>query len=105
MKKRITACLLCLLLLPALTLFAAAKSGRLDAAVAAETRAIAVEIESEGTVLLKTRTARTTIPMGETTSGAVTTCSAKRAARLNCSFFRNRSAPTAPPRADSSNKH
>ncbi len=53
MKKRITACLLCLLLLPALTLFAAAKSGRLDAAVAAETRAIAVEIESEGAVLLK----------------------------------------------------
>lgn len=53
MKKRITACLLCLLFLPALTLFAAAKSGRLDAAVATETRAIAVEIESEGAVLLK----------------------------------------------------
>ena len=53
MKKRIVAGLLCLFVLPALSLFAAAKSGSLDAAIAAETRALAVEIESEGVVLLK----------------------------------------------------
>ena len=52
MKKRIVAGLLCLLVLPALSLFAAAKSGSLDAAIAAETRALAIEIESEGVVLL-----------------------------------------------------
>ncbi len=53
MKKRLAAGLVCLLLLPALSLFAAAKSGRLNAQIAAETRALAVEIESEGAVLLK----------------------------------------------------
>lgn len=53
MKKRLAAGLVCLLFLPVVTLFAAAKSGSLNAAVAAETRALAVEIESEGAVLLK----------------------------------------------------
>ncbi len=53
MKKRIAAGLLCLLMLPVWALFAAGKSGSLDASVAAETRALAVEIESEGVVLLK----------------------------------------------------
>ena len=53
MKKRIAAGLLCLLLLPVWAFFTAAKSGSLDAAIAAETRSLAVEIESEGVVLLK----------------------------------------------------
>ena len=53
MKKRLAAGLACLLFLPVLTLFAASKSGTLNADVAAETRSLAVEIESEGVVLLK----------------------------------------------------
>lgn len=53
MKKRLAAGLVCLLFLPVVTLFAAAKSGSLNADVAAETRSLAVEIESEGVVLLK----------------------------------------------------
>ena len=53
MKKSIAVFLACALAFAALPLFAAAKSGNLSENIAAETRALAVEIESEGVVLLK----------------------------------------------------
>ena len=53
MKKTIAVILTCAMLFSALSLEAAARSGQLDEALAAETRALAVEIESEGAVLLK----------------------------------------------------
>ena len=53
MKKLLAVLLACALLLSAVPLYASAKSGKLDEALAAETRALAVEIEAEGVVLLK----------------------------------------------------
>ena len=53
MKKLLVVLLTCALLLPAIPLYAAARSGSLDETIAAETRALAVEIEAEGVVLLK----------------------------------------------------
>ncbi|MBR5422883.1 MAG: glycoside hydrolase family 3 protein [Clostridia bacterium] len=53
MKKLLAVLLACALLLSAVPQYASAKSGKLDEALAAETRALAVEIEAEGVVLLK----------------------------------------------------
>lgn len=53
MKKSIAVILAFTLLMTICALPAAARSGRLDDAVAAETRALAVETEAEGAVLLK----------------------------------------------------
>ncbi len=53
MKKTAAVLLAVFMLLHALPLFAEAKSGNLGADIAAETRALAVEIETEGIVLLK----------------------------------------------------
>ena len=53
MKKKLAILLCAVLLFGALSPLALAKSGKLDADVAAETRALAVEIEEEGLVLLK----------------------------------------------------
>ncbi len=53
MKKLIAATLVFVLLLASLQLTAAARSGSLSENIAAETRALAVEIEAEGAVLLK----------------------------------------------------
>ena len=47
MKKLLAVLLACALLLSAVPLYASAKSGKLDEALAAETRALAVEIEAE----------------------------------------------------------
>ena len=52
--KRVPALVLSVLfLLTLFPFFTAAKSGKLDADIAARTRALAVEIETEGVVLLK----------------------------------------------------
>ena len=53
MKKTLAVLLALALLCAALPLSAAARSGRPDETLAAETRALAVEIETEGAVLLK----------------------------------------------------
>ena len=62
--KKLTAVLLAFtLLVTTLPLQAAARSGKLDGAIAAETRAIAVEIEEEGVVLLKNED--NALPLGD----------------------------------------
>ena len=53
MKRTLAVILACALLTSVLPLTAAARSGKLDETLAAETRALAVEIETEGAVLLK----------------------------------------------------
>ncbi len=53
MKKTLCIVLAALLIVSVLSVAAFAKSGHLDADIAAETRALAVDIESEGVVLLK----------------------------------------------------
>ena len=63
MKKTVAVVLTCLLLLGLLPLTAAARSGKLDTGIAADTRAIAVEIEAEGVVLLKNEAGA--LPLGE----------------------------------------
>ncbi|MBQ6067463.1 MAG: glycoside hydrolase family 3 protein [Clostridia bacterium] len=63
MKKHIAVILAVCLLFAALPLSAAARSGKLDEDIAAETRALAVEIESEGVVLLKNEDQA--LPLGE----------------------------------------
>ncbi|MBQ9552921.1 MAG: glycoside hydrolase family 3 protein [Clostridia bacterium] len=63
MKKGIAVILAFCLMITASVLPAAARSGRLDDAIAAETRALAVEIEAEGVVLLKNE--ENALPLGE----------------------------------------
>ncbi|MBR5409581.1 MAG: glycoside hydrolase family 3 protein [Clostridia bacterium] len=53
MKKSLAVILTCVMMLSALPLYASARSGHLDENIAADTRALAVEIETEGVVLLK----------------------------------------------------
>ena len=53
MKKTLALTLSFLLLFASLPLFAAARSGKLDGDISEETRAVAVQIEAEGLVLLK----------------------------------------------------
>ena len=63
MKKCIAVILAICLLLAASALPAAARSGKLDDKLAAETRSLAVEIETEGVVLLKNQD--NALPLGE----------------------------------------
>ncbi|MCR5783520.1 MAG: glycoside hydrolase family 3 C-terminal domain-containing protein, partial [Clostridia bacterium] len=53
MKKSLAVIMICILIISSLSLCVSARSGSIDDDIAAETRALAVEVESEGVVLLK----------------------------------------------------